>query len=447
MSNAKYTMITTSTGRLLRVMGVLPDGMHGVPIDGGYHCPLDAQNAAAIRAALPHTAPMRVGLRKSIGCGDRLGIATAGHLRAVREGDMFPVLAQQSIREMGRARRSPQQVLDDATWGVLEAGYMGGWGCDADHLKTLEDIDACAAAGYLGYTLDPGAYVDNAANTDDRATLEAKVAALDWSRLGTDPAWHRGRYAAHGFDLDYLRIVAKYGKALIQVRLMVDRLTTHLGVDGFDLEVSVDETDSVTTLDEHRFLVLELRRMAIPFIGIAPRFVGAFEKGVDYIGDLGAFEASFRDHAALACELGGYKLSIHSGSDKFSLYPIIARHANPLVHVKTAGTSWVEALRVIARCAPALFRQLLALACDEYAQNRTSYRVSGEVANIPRDVSDPDLPTLLDQFDAREILHVSFGGALAQFYDAIYAALYANYDVYLNVLHQHFGRHIKPFHN
>src|SRR5262245_27479728 len=110
---ASFSILQTSQGRKLLVEGGLPEGFHGEHQGNGtYLCPTDAQNAASLRRDLPWAAPRQVGGQKSIGCGDRLGIATPGHLRAVHEGDMFPVLAQQSIREMERAKRSPQQVLD-----------------------------------------------------------------------------------------------------------------------------------------------------------------------------------------------------------------------------------------------------------------------------------------------------------------------------------------------
>ncbi len=447
MTDNKFSIVTTSTGRYLRVEGSLPPGLHGEHSEDGTHhrCPLDGQNAEAIRRELPWAQPQRVALRKSVGLGDRLGIASAGHLRAVRDGDMFPVLAQQSIREMQRARRTPRNVLDDATWGAVQADYRDGWGCDADHLKTIDQIDSCVEAGFIGFTLDPGEFVDDEANTADRPTLENKVAALPWNVLRTDAAANKTAYRGVLNELDYLRAAAKYGKALAHVATLTARISEKMGGREFDLEISVDETATVTTLAEHRYIVLELRRLKNPFIGLAPRFVGEFEKGVDYIGDLKTFEDSYKQHAALANELGPYKMSIHSGSDKFSIYPIVARYSNPLVHLKTAGTSWVEALRIIAAKDPAFFRKILALASEGYPQNRASYHVSGDVAKIPRDLPDAKLPELLDHFDAREVLHVSFGPVLAQFYDDIYRDLYANYETYCQVLHTHFRRHILPF--
>lgn len=444
--SAKFAIYHDSTGRMLFVKGTLPDGFHGQPSEDGFLCPLDAQNAAAIRRELPWSAPQRVGMRKSIGCGDRLGIATPGHLRAVREGDMFPVLAQQSIREMQRAGRPAQQIIDDASWGVVQAGYEDGFGCDADHLKTFEDIESCAAVGYVGYTLDPGQYVDDAANDAGHETLAEKVHALPWETLKSNADSHQKHYIERqGFELtNYLRAAAKYAGAIARVAELDTHIRQCMGATPYDLEVSVDETATVTTPFEHRFIALELQRLGIAFNGLAPRFVGDFEKGVDYIGSLDAFEKDYQQHVAIARELGPYKLSIHSASDKFSIYPIISKHSGNDFHLKTAGTSWVEALRVIAMREPALFKQILALAVEGYPQNRASYHVSGEAENIPT-LADARLPELLDQFDAREVLHVSFGAVLSHFYDDLYRVLNTYIEDYWQVLHRHFNRHIQPF--
>jgi hypothetical protein len=444
--NTEFEIQHSATGRKLFVKGALPDGFHGQPHEDGYLCPLDAQNAAAIRRELTWSAPQRVGMRKSVGCGDRLGIATPGHLRAVREGDMFPVLAQQSIREMQRAGRSAQQIIDDATWGVIQAGYEGGFGCDADHLKTFADIETCAAAGYVGYTLDPGQFVDDEANDAGSDTLAQKVRVLPWITLRSNVESHQQYYLEqYGFELaDYLRATAKYGGAIARVAELDAHIRKCMGATPYDLEVSVDETATVTTLVEHRYIALELHRLGVNFIGLAPRFVGEFEKGVDYIGSLADFERDYQQHAAIARELGPYKLSIHSGSDKFSIYPIIAKYSGNDVHLKTAGTSWVEALRVIAMREPDLFKRILALAVEGYPQNRASYHVSGEAGNIPT-VDDARLSELLDQFDAREVLHVSFGAVLGRFYDDLYRVLNTHIEDYGQVLHHHFNRHIQPF--
>jgi len=94
--------------------------------------PLNPQNAEALRLQIPWLQPVPLGLGTSAGMGDRLGIATPGHVRALREirGRVAPIFAQQSIREMQRTGRSPQQVLDEATWGVFEEGWQGGVGAE-----------------------------------------------------------------------------------------------------------------------------------------------------------------------------------------------------------------------------------------------------------------------------------------------------------------------------
>lgn len=449
-NDSRFRLMTADAHRWLLIDGELPSGFHGTQHGNHWQCPVDAQNAAALRTHLPWTASTPVGLRKSIGCGDRLGLATVGHLAAVREGDMFPVLAQQSIREMQRSQRTPQQVIDDATWGVFESGYRDGWGCDADHLKNTEAIDSCIVAGFVGFTLDPGDHVDNEAHDADITTLFGKYAALPWDALMITPADLKQLYTGETpygefHDLTVMRAACKYSRAILHAAALAKHIEAHMTGRSYDLEVSVDETETPTSPAEHFFIANELIRLGVFFTGLAPRFVGRFEKGVDYLGDLAEFERAFVAHVNVMREFGSYKLSIHSGSDKFSLYPIIARHANPLVHLKTAGTSWLEALRVVAAHSPALFRDILASATSCYPQDRASYHVSAAVGNVPSNLSDAQLPSLLDHFDARQILHVTFGSLLATYREAIYATLHDHAGAYRDALKHHFGRHIQPF--
>jgi hypothetical protein len=222
-----------------------------------------------------------------------------------------------------------------------------------------------------------------------------------------------------------------------------------------ELEVSVDETEHVTSHAEHFYIATELRRLGVHWVSLAPRYVGHFEKGVDYIGDLGEFEADFAVHAAIARHYGPYKLSLHSGSDKFSIYEIAARQTRGLVHLKTAGTSYLEALRTIAALDPALFREIYIFARERYDTDRASYHVSAELSRAPRpeDLNDQALPELLTQFDAREILHVTFGSVLTtrtedggwRFYDRLMAILRAQPEAYAENLEAHFRRHLQPF--
>ena len=110
----------------------------------------------------PPQRPVPLGLAASFGFGDRLGLATPGHVAALRRagGGILPIFAQQSIREMARTGRTPQQVMGDAGAGAAAAGHTGPMGADADHLKTAEDVRRTAAAGFVFFTLDPSGAVD-----------------------------------------------------------------------------------------------------------------------------------------------------------------------------------------------------------------------------------------------------------------------------------------------
>jgi hypothetical protein len=419
-------------------------------------CPLSPTNASALRARLDWLRPVPLGLQTSTGCGDRLGLATPGHIRSVRKaGGIAPILAQQSIRENARTGRTPQQVVDDALWGVVQEGWREPWGADADHLKTLDDIDICAAAGYTFYTIDPGDHVDNEAHTASFDVLQGKIHSLPWDELEDTPGALHERYLDRRFEVEAFglefdqttlaRAAAKYGRAIAHTVCMYRHLSHQ--TQNFELEMSVDETETPTSAEEHFFIASELRRLGVNWVSLAPRYVGRFEKGVDYIGDLELFEADLEKHAAIARVLGPYKLSIHSGSDKFSIYPIIAQLTNDLVHLKTAGTSYLEAVRAVAQVEPALFREILTLAIERYPEDRATYHVSAELSQVPthNSLTDSELPHLLDRFDAREVLHVTFGSALARYGEQLLSVLAAHEEAHYAALEKHFDKHLAPF--
>ncbi len=430
-------------------------------LQAGY---LDHQNAAALRRHLPFTAPQVQGTRAAFGAGDRLGLATPAHVRAVRGTGLRPFFAQQSIREMTRTGRTPDEVMDTATFGVFEEGWRDGFGADADHLKTAQDIDATVAAGFTMFTIDPGDHVDNEAETAGIEALKSKVHALPWAELETtaddlrrayaEPVRLPGDVLVEFDEATLLRAAAKYGRSLAHTAAMYRHLAEKKAPGEFELEMSVDETATPTSVAEHIFVARELRRLGVAWVSLAPRFVGEFEKGVDYIGDLGEFERSFAQHVAVSQHFGPYKISIHSGSDKFSIYPIAARLAGDLVHLKTAGTSYLEALRAISTIDSALFREILAFAIERYPTDRASYHVSADVAKVarPESLRDAQLAGVLDQFDTRETLHVTFGSVLTaqvggkpRFRDRFMKALQEHEEVHYETLRTHIERHVRPF--
>jgi hypothetical protein len=428
--------------------------------------PLNATNLNALRDLLPWLRPRPLGTRTSAGFGDRLGLATPGHVRALRAagGGLAPIFAQQSIREMERTGRSPQEVLDDATWGVFAEGWQEGFGADADHLKTAEDIDACVAAGYSFFTFDPGEYVDDGAEAAGASALRAALEDVPWQDLEDLPADMMRRYLDSAFEADghkvrfddvsLARAAVKYGAAVAHVARLYRHLRLAMGERAFEVEVSVDETERPTTHAQHVYISMELRRLGVRWMSLAPRYVGRFEKGVDYMGDVAGFEEDLEVHAAIARTVspaGPYKLSLHSGSDKFSIYPAFVRQTRGLAHLKTAGTSYLEALRTVAAIDPGLFREIYDYSRGRYEEDRASYHVSAslERAVQPEDVPDEELPALVEQFDAREILHVTFGSVLkeARFRDRLLGLLRDHPEHYAAGLEKHFLRHLEPFAN
>jgi len=422
--------------------------------------PLSPHNAAALRSQLSFLQPRPLGLQTSAGMGDRLGLATPGHVRAARKaGDKIaPIFAQQSMREMARTFRTPQQVMDDATWGIFQEGWQGVVGADADHLKTTDDIDQCLATGFTFFTIDPGAYVDNRAETASLGELSELAAGLPADLQPRASGLLGKTFNIEGLSLTFdepllLKAAVKYGGAVGHVANMYRHLKEAASQRPFELEVSVDETDQPTSHAEHLYIASELKRLGVRWVSLAPRYIGRFEKGVDYIGDTAAFEDDFAGHAAIARTFGPYKLSLHSGSDKFSIYPAAMRQTQGLVHLKTAGTSYLEALRTIAALDPDLFCQIYSFAREHYETDKVSYHVSAELGRAPLPAEVEDLPALLEQFDAREILHVTFGSVLTAksasgepvFHDRFMATLQNNPEAYAANLERHFERHLMPF--
>jgi hypothetical protein len=459
--NATYFLAHRPEGKVLGILGNTA-GFEGERQGEVALCPPTAANATTLREKLPWLRPQPLGLKTSAGCGDRLGLATPGHVRAVRRfSGIAPIFAQQSMRENARTGRTPQQVVDDALWGIFQEGWRQPWGADADHLKTTDDVDLCVAAGYTFFTVDPGDHVDNEAHTAPLEVLKDRIHALPWDQLEDSPEGLHARYLNRRFEVEdaasasefalefdqttLARAAAKYGRAIAHTVRMYRHLAAQ--TENFELEMSVDETETPTSIEEHFFIASELRRLGVHWVSLAPRYIGRFEKGVDYIGDLKVFEAEIAKHAAIARVLGPYKLSIHSGSDKFSIYPIIARHTRGLAHLKTAGTSYLEALRVVAQVEPPLFREILAYAVERYPEDRATYHVSAELTQVPAPdaLADSGLSALLDQFDARQVLHVTFGSMLDRFGGEILGVLAAHEEAHYAAIEAHFEKHLSPF--
>ncbi|MEJ2637793.1 MAG: tagaturonate epimerase family protein [Calditrichia bacterium] len=407
--------------------------------------------------------PSVIGLKRSFGFGDRLGLATPGHMDAVKGTPFVPVFAQQSIRELQRTRRSPDEVMNVAAAAVKSEGWEGIWGADADHLQSRDDVFLMAGHGYTLFTIDPSQYVNNEADKMKEEELERGYHDLIKNGLFEDGEifdlyLHKNFDLSDGISIHFddevllLRAVVKYGAAIGYTRKMAGWIREACASRPYEIEMSVDETDTPTSPPEHFFIGMELKRNNIELVSLAPRFVGEFEKGIDYKGDLKIFEESYKKHLAIAKYCGPYKISIHSGSDKFSIYPIIGRLSGELLHVKTAGTSYLEALRVIVRTDKKLFREIVGFCRSRYNTDKATYHVSAKLEDVPAEAEDRELEGwYLENESGREILHVTFGSVLVggkasdgkPFKGQIMENLQKNSDLYREVLHQHLGKHIR----
>lgn len=408
-----------------------------------------------------------VGLAPSFGFGDRMGLATPGHVAAMKHsgGNIVPIYAQQSIREMERTNRSPSKVLSDAINGMTAGSWRGPTGADADHLKTTADVAATHAAGYTFYTIDPSEYVDENADSYDEATLRFKFSKIrdqnQWISDYQDQIVKCGQTTIEFNAVSCMRCAVKYGRAIKHALVMGDyiRSINEANDTEYEIELSVDETEQPTTLAEHYIVADLCIKNGMKLVSLAPRYIGDFEKGVDYKGDVLELENSLRDHAAIAEALGPYKLSLHSGSDKLTMYPAFARASAGRFHIKTAGTSYLEALRVVARHNEDLFRRIIHFARQHYDIDKATYHVSAIIAEVPPAENIDDIleleHTYLELWDrvptgkgfsqpGRQILHCTFGSVLRheEFGKAIISVIENNPDTYCEVLSDHFIRHL-----
>jgi hypothetical protein len=407
-------------------------------------------------------------LTPSFGFGDRIGVATPGHVESMKRAGhgMLPIYPQQSIREMARTQRQPDEVMDDALRGMAQAGWTGETGADADHLKTTEDVDRTVAAGFTFFTIDPSDHVDEKSDGYDEATLRRHFDTvkdqIDWTDTYNGESVTLPNGTAVALDEEaIMRAAVKYGVALnkgIELANYIRTANENAGRD-YEIELSVDETEQPTTLAEHYIIADQCLGRGMKLVSLAPRFIGHMEKGVDYIGEVGLLEKSLEDHNAVSELLGPYKLSLHSGSDKLSMYTAFARATKGRFHVKTAGTSYLEALRVAAIKQPDLFRRICRFGRERYKTDKATYHVHATLEGVPpvEDITDDrqlervylecweDVPAGVGFTEAgRQILHCTFGSVLTheEFGPAVRDCLDAYPDTYTEVLAVHFEKHL-----
>ena len=360
---------------------------------------------------------MEIG-KYSFGIGDRFAHEGVNQLKALIQaeeqfGVHFVPVWNKSNREHQIVGTEPMETRQEADAAVAALGYKDQYFVDADHIN-LNNVDRFIEASDF-FTIDVADYIGKSGSLEERFLPAIKEA---------------GKIYRH----------------IAEVK----------GADNFVTEVSMDEVDVAQTPEELRYILKELAAERIPVQTIAPKFTGRFNKGVDYRGDLAQFEKEFEQDLIVIDECvkeyglpANLKLSIHSGSDKFSIYPIMGRLIRKYdkgIHIKTAGTTWLEEIIGLAVADP----DALALAKKIYvnALGRMEELTVPYATVIDVDVNQLPSPEEVAGWDAeifartmrhnqadplynpsfRQLIHVSYKVA-AEFGDEYYPALEKHTDV------------------
>ncbi|MGC3991749.1 MAG: tagaturonate epimerase family protein [Chthoniobacteraceae bacterium] len=405
----------------------------------------------------------------SIGVGDRFAHQARAQLRAcqliAQDGaDVVPVW-NKSNREHTFIGSEPSSVLAAAQEAVAALGWKGGWHVDADHigLKTVDRFIPCSDF----FTLDVADFIGQpAAAADVEAFLERHpelIGTITIPQIDSPFQTDRAEIA---------RIVGKFLLAVQAAGKIYRYIAEQKGAANFIAEVSMDETDSPQTPPELLVILAAIADEGIPAQTIAPKFTGRFNKGVDYVGDLAQFEKEFHDDLAViafAIERYGLpktlKLSVHSGSDKFSLYPIIRRNLPKFdagLHLKTAGTTWLEELIGLAEAGGEgleLSKEIYAYAIEHVDELTAPYATVIDIDHAKLPTAQEVAGWTSDQFtgalrhdqshplfnpSVRQLLHVSFKLAAKQGQRYL-DLLKANEEIVgKNVTENLYERHLRP---
>jgi tagaturonate epimerase len=346
----------------------------------------------------------------SIGMGDRFGREGAAQMQAILAAkhhgiDITPVW-NKSNREHSIVGTTPGDVRLEADNAVQASGWTGSYRVDADHIG-MATVDKFIAASDF-FTLDVADFIGRSVSDAEldafRQSLSAFIGAL------TIP----GIAAPFSVTDDLIRAIGtQYCAAIQEAGKIYRHILGAKGEGAFIVEVSLDETDKPQSPLELFFIMGALASEGIPMQTIAPKFVGEFHKGVDYIGDPDVFAREFEAHVLVVAHAirtfrlpANLKLSVHSGSDKFSLYPamrvILAKH-DAGIHVKTAGTTWLEELIGLA----AAGSDGLEVAKDIYAQ---AYARLDELCKpyatvVSIDASKLPLPSVVNAWTSQEYVN------------------------------------------
>ena len=397
----------------------------------------------------------------TFGVGDRFAHQAKAQLHAFQMAadqgiDITPVW-NKSNREHLIVGSEPSSVYAAAAAAVRETGWSKPWHVDADHIN-LDTVNRFITPSDF-FTLDVAHFIGRAALAEDVEAFAARHPELIGSPFATT------RDAI-------VRVASKYLFAVKEAGKIYRHIAEKKGRDNFITEVSMDETDAPQTPPELLVILVAIADEEIPIQTIAPKFTGRFNKGVDYVGDVAQFATEFSDDlAVIAYAIGKYelpetlKLSVHSGSDKFSIYAAIRDallKTGAGLHLKTAGTTWLEELIGLAEAGPsglALAREVYAEAfdhkvelCEPYASvididytrlplpgdvdRWTAEQYTGALRHVQ---SNPDFNP-----DVRQLLHVGYKVAAKMGSRYLDMLQRSEESIARNVTENIFDRHIRP---
>lgn len=406
--------------------------------------------------------------RLSFGVGDRFAHQAEAQLaafeRLAAEGVVVTPVWNKSNREHSFIGSRPESVRAAAARAVEARKWPHPWFVDADHIRLdtvagfLESsdfftIDVADAIGRPAAAADVDAFVGRHGELVGRTVVPGIAEPVELDRQALDAIARQYLLACRRAGAIHREIAARRGGGVV-------------------IEVSMDETDAPQTPRELLVILALLADERVPLQTIAPKFTGRFNKGVDYVGDLAAFEREFSaDVAVLAYAAARYglpphlKLSVHSGSDKFSLYPIIRRvlaASGAGLHLKTAGTTWLEELIGLAEAGGdglVLTREIYGYALDHVDELVAPYAAVIDIdrARLPSaaELGSWDGPRLAaairhvpsrPEFNphVRQLLHVSFKVA-AKHGSRYTDLLVANRDVVARQVGENIlERHLRP---
>lgn len=386
----------------------------------------------------------------SIGIGDRFGHQGKAQLKALISGrqlgvELTPVW-NKSNREHQIIGTQPEAVREEADQSVHSLDYKGLYFVDADHI-TLETVNPFLTASDF-FTLDVAGYIGKQANADQVA--KARVVL---GKLGAEidiPGINNKIVLDEAFIDDFLN---NYLFAIHAAFELYQYILKHKGISNFVPEVSMDEVENPQSPRELLLILVLLADLKVPVQTIAPKFSGRFNKGVDYVGDINQFKEEFESDLMVikyAIEKFGLpedlKLSVHSGSDKFSIYPIMGdliRKHDAGIHIKTAGTTWLEEVIGLSLGDQDSIEMIKGMYKEAYQRQDELCRPYADVI----DIDASKLPVEIDDWTgeqiAQAIRHIpdnpAYNSSMRQLFHVGYKLAAERGSEYLDALKKHKG--------